>query len=1098
MNVYASLDSLRTFSRLEVNRFNEKDFFTARVAEKLNLRGPVVTVQTTCSTSAIAIIQACQSLLNYQCDMALAGGSAITLPQKTGYFYQEGGISSPDGHCRAFDASARGTTGGSGAGVVVLKRLDDALADRDHIEAIIRGFGINNDGAEKVGFTAPSIQGQAEAISMAQTMAGVSADDISYIEAHGTGTVMGDPIEVGALTQVFRRTSNRKNYCGLGSVKTNIGHCNSAAGVAGLIKTVLALKHRMLPPSLHFVRPNPNIDFDNSPFYVVDALRPWEPGDRPRLAGVSSFGIGGTNGHLVLQEAPDAPLPSPSRSYQLITLSARSAAALDNMCSRLQQHLQQHPDLSLPDLAYTLQTGRKRFSHRKIYVLPSDAATAGQPHLLDNNLHATTETDDTQRKQVVFLFPGQGAQYVNMGKGLYDHEPLFRQIVDECCHILQPLIGADLRTLMYNSHADAAEQLKQTAIAQPAIFVTSYATAKLWMSWGVKPDIMIGHSIGELAAACVAEKTSLEEALVLTIKTEDIADDATTDDGCANIAANAIVIEILPKSSTANIQEKMIYDLGFCWLAGIDIDWTTFYREEKRQKTILPTYPFERTRYWMDSSWKAIDDRELQKNTNPNFHFYTDQWQASAHPSACYDDNIIDEGTSYLVFGDMSQFCDELISGLRSAGKKVFTVTSGNEFAIGEENNFTLDPCDINHMDQFFKVLSSTQARFDTILHLYGFEERGLQSNHKTEPEIEQALIPFYSLVQIGKGLIDYHPHSDIQLKVIVSGLHRFHQLEHIQSYKSLVTAACHLIEKNLPGLRWQTIDVDYHLFGGEGRKCAVKELLDEFNFLPSQNQLILRNNKRFKPVQRRQPIAGPIEPNGVRNKHTYLFCGTLSDAAYAFADEITKNSKSHSIFVLHKSLPAEDGWEQRTIEVEQHDDSSGLIPRLKQWKECGRAFTVLRTDLTILKNVEQLKSQSLQECGSVDGIFYFSDPEKNNDGMEEGSSRIVTAAKTIGNLHKMFSEQKLNDFTMFSFDAQSRSFNDAFAREHYNRFGIQYRSIYVHFSLEFSDVAQANALVSVHKRIKATQLPQIMVTIVDPEKVVSDNFIMNEFAIQN
>jgi len=493
---------------------NDKDFLSTRISYKLNLRGPSLTVQTACSTSLVATVLACQSLLTYQCDLALAGGASIHTPQKAGYLYQPGGILSPDGHCRAFDAAAQGTVGGNGVGLVVLKRLEDAIAAADTIYAVIRGAAINNDGAAKVGYTAPSVEGQATAIAEALALAEVDPDTISYIEAHGTGTALGDPIEVAALTQVFRARTQRRQFCAIGSVKTNIGHLDAAAGIAGLIKTVLALQHRQIPPSLHFQQPNPQIDFAHSPFYVNTQLQDWSANQGPLRAGVSSLGIGGTNAHVVLEAAP-APRPgSPSRSWQLLLLSAKTPTALETATQNLTSHLQQHPELDLADVAYTLQVGREGFGQRRILVCQTREEAV---KLLEQDSY-TTGCLLEPAPPVIFLLPGQGAQYPQMGRELYETEPLFRQHVDRAAERLRPLLGLDLRTLLYPEpeRLEAAQQqLQQTWLAQPALFVVEYALAQLWMAWGIKPQALLGHSLGEYVAACLAGVFSLDDALRL-------------------------------------------------------------------------------------------------------------------------------------------------------------------------------------------------------------------------------------------------------------------------------------------------------------------------------------------------------------------------------------------------------------------------------------------------------------------------------------------------------------------------------------------------------------------------------------------------------
>ncbi len=519
-NLLTRRDILEAAGALQVSLGNEKDHLATRVSYKLNLKGPSITVQTACSTSLVAVHLACQSLLHYQCDLALAGGSAVKVPQRHGYKHLEGSILSPDGHLRAFDERAGGIVGGSGVGVVVLKRLEDALADGDHVHAVIRGSAINNDGAAKVGYTAPSVDGQAEVIVTAQAVAGVDASTISYVEAHGTATPLGDRVEVAALTQAFRASTEARGFCGIGSVKTNIGHLDAAAGVAGLIKTVLALKHRQLPPSLNFEQPNPEIDFASSPFYVNSRLSEWESKDgAPRRAGVSSFGIGGTNAHVVVEEAPaNAPAAAAGgRPWQLLALSARTESALSAAATNLAEHLTRHPELNLADVAHTLQVGRKAFGHRIVTLCRDGREAADALANLDPKRVFKGAPED-RRARVVFMFSGQGAQHTGMGRELYEAEPTFARCVDECAELLRPELGLDLRQLLFpapEAAEEAARQLDQTRITQPALFVVEYALARLWAEWGVRPHAMIGHSIGEYVAACLSGVFTLEEALHL-------------------------------------------------------------------------------------------------------------------------------------------------------------------------------------------------------------------------------------------------------------------------------------------------------------------------------------------------------------------------------------------------------------------------------------------------------------------------------------------------------------------------------------------------------------------------------------------------------
>jgi acyl transferase domain-containing protein len=754
LKLYSNLKLMRLVGEYRALLANDKDYLTTLASYKLNLKGPSIGVQTACSTSLVAVHIACQSLLSGECDLALAGGVSINASQKIGYYYVEGGIISPDGHCRAFDRAAQGTVGGSGVGVVVLKRLPDALEDGDNIEAIIKASAINNDGASKAGYTAPSIDGQAEVITQAIGIADIDVESITYVEAHGTATPLGDPIEVAALTKAFRSHTSKTEFCAIGSVKTNIGHLDAAAGVAGLIKTVLALKHKQIPPSLHFNEPNQQIDFANSPFYVNTKLTDWATGESIRRAGVSSFGIGGTNAHAILEEAPVRGESGPAQPYQLLLLSAKTSTALDTMTRNLAAHLKRHEEEKLADVAYTLKVGRKEFGYRRMLVCENRTDAVKALEAIDGN-RALTGYHDGSYRPVVFMFPGQGSQYVNMGVELYENEKTYRQQVVECAEILKLHLGLDIREIIYPEKGRigvAAELLNQTSITQPALFVVEYALGKLLMKWGVRPEAMIGHSIGEYVAACLAEVFSVEDALrlvvvrgrmmqemasgrmiavglseaeLVTIVGDGISLAAVNSTGLCVVSGSEVSINKLeeqladkgifcqrlatshgfhshmmepmlegftgeverlklraPKipyisnvsgkliskeeatntdywarhlrrtvrfsegveelmklggtlflevgpgqalqklvlqqgEGTENLQvfsclcpankqtqeiEYILNVIGKTWLAGVEVDWDEFYASEKRQRVVLPTYPFERQRYWLNRS----------------------------------------------------------------------------------------------------------------------------------------------------------------------------------------------------------------------------------------------------------------------------------------------------------------------------------------------------------------------------------------------------------------------------------------------------------------------------------------------------------------
>ncbi|MEO0868076.1 MAG: type I polyketide synthase, partial [Cyanobacteria bacterium J06642_11] len=471
---------------------NVMGLMPTRVSYQLDLKGPSCGIQTGCSTALVAIHTACQSLLSHECDMALAGGVTVSNATPQGYTYQPDSIAAPDGVCRAFDAKGQGTLFGNGVGLVVLKRLQAAIRDGDYIYAVVKGSAINNDGADKVGLTAPSISGQAKVIQAALDQAGIAPNTISYVEGHGTGTPLGDPIEVAALNKVFNYPKTEEFRCALGSVKTNLGHLDAAAGAAGFIKTVLALKHRVLPPSLNFEKPNPRIDFDQGPFFVNHERTDWISEESLRRAGVSSFGMGGTNAHVILEEAPvvedsDGSKETESRPWQLVTLSAKTPTALKQMRQNLVTHLQSHPDLPLADVAYTLQVGRRSWKHRCVCLCQTTTEAINLLSLSESPLQLSGIANQDDRA-IVFMFSGQGSQHINMALDLYESEPVFRETLDQCAAILGdrfPLLAA-----LYpkQERKEAGEQesptsefripLTHTANAQPTLFAIEYSLAQ--------------------------------------------------------------------------------------------------------------------------------------------------------------------------------------------------------------------------------------------------------------------------------------------------------------------------------------------------------------------------------------------------------------------------------------------------------------------------------------------------------------------------------------------------------------------------------------------------------------------------------------------
>ena len=1205
-NIYNNPEIMQSVGLYTITLHNDKDSLTTRVSYKLNLKGPAVTLQTTCSTSLTAIIHACQSLLTYQCDMALAGGAGINLPQRRGYFYQEGGISSADGHCRAFDAQANGTTGGSGSGVLLLKRLEDAIQDGDHIEAVIRGFGINNDGSDKVGFTAPSITGQSEAIAAAQAMAEVDPDTITYVEAHGTGTSLGDPIEVSALTQAFRRGSQRKGFCGIGSVKTNIGHCNSAAGVAGVIKTVLSLRNKTMAPSLHFKKPNPNIDFANSPFYVVDRLTPWEANGTPRRAGVSSFGIGGTNTHVVIEEAPAVAASGPSRSWQLLLLSAKTPSALDAYGLNMTAFLKQNREFPVADIAFTLARGRKRFLHRAMLVLP-DGPSENPDNALqtnDNNLFLTANHPD-EKKSVVFLFTGQGSQYTKMGFDLYQHEPLFAQLVDECSEKLIPVLGADLREIIHSDEPGAAERLKQTALAQPALFVLEYSLAKLWMSWGVQPEAMAGHSVGELTAACISGVFSLDDGLqlvayrgklmqsmpagaMLTVhqsKSDTIplldkelsvaavntpsscvvsgplasiqalesvlneesisfqrlntshafhsammdpvidpfvrraeqvrlnapqipflsnltgkwitAAQATDPSYWGSQIRNAVLfsenamelmtrrdrvfVELGPGNSLCTLiaghcsrknewtavaslphlkdpqpaQKCILQSLGKLWMAGVEIDWEGFYKNETRRRVALPTYPFERQRYWVDASSIAALAGVEQRKKDPLEWLYMPYWKISALPSDSFVDNINSRIRSALVFCDRGNLASTLAEKLRRSNIVVTCVWPEDHFQKTGDHDFSIDPGDRQHYTLLLQDLQVTQNYPDVVIHLWNYTDHDTVRND-VQIDYDRS---FNSLLYAAQAFQEMNITRPVDWKIVANELFQLHELEKVQPGKALLIGVSKVIAQEIPNIKVEVVDIGMSALMNGTLALLADQLLREIIFTSSDRTVLYRNGKRWVLSYKTAEMTTGIGfKTKLKNEGVYLITGGMGGIGLALAKYMAKKYRAKLVLTGRSDFPAEGEWERWMQEHPFDDAVSEKIRVFRQLQQMGAEWMTVKADVTDIAQVQQLASRVRQRFGKLNGIVHAAGVAGGGiiavKKTEQAMKVLDPKVRGSANLQTVFGKEPLDFFVLCSSLAAvvggvgqidycaANNFQDAFAHHHNQPFGTRYISI--------------------------------------------------------
>ena len=1030
---------------------NDKGFLSTRVSYQLNLTGPSITVQTACSTSLVATTLAYQSLQNYQCDMALAGGVSVRVPQKTGYFYEPGGPLSPDGHCHAFDAQARGTTIGNGVGVVVLKRVQDAIADGDCIYAVIKGAAINNDGAMKVGYTAPSVDGQADAIAEAVMLAEIEPETIDYIEAHGSGTALGDPIEIAALSKVFRASTEQKNFCAIGSVKTNIGHLDAAAGVAGLIKTALSLKHRLIPPSLNFEQPNPQIDFANSPFYVNTQLQEWQSGSSPRRAGVSSLGMGGTNAHLVLEEAPTLPVSSSSRPWQLLLLSAKTESALETATQNLSQHLELHPDLNLADVAYTLQLGRRDFNHRRILVCVDTQAaidTLNQPA----SQRVSTRLLDSATPSVTFVFPGEDELNIQTGRELYETEPVFRQHLEQCCLILEPYLGLNLRDLIY---ADAeVEKLQQTGLTRCAVFVIEYALAKLWMSWGISPQAMIGRGIGEYVAATLAGVFALEDVLVLVAKGFDPELLATVQlhpptiplisgvsgtwmtqaeaidpnywgqpavgfgKGIGELAQDEgrILLEIgsgnlnteefnqlrvltsIPCSSEQDSEQAFLLNtLGQLWMSGIEVDWSSFYANEHRHRLPLPTYPFERQRYWLEStvseesslsdsvsnssanrrysmeldSSSAPELQTLEKKPDLADWFYIPVWKQSLPLEFFQSQEATELKLNCLVFADSYGVGAEFTKSLKQQGHDAITVRLGTQFSKLDNRTYIINPQQSDDYDLLLQELQKQDFQPKAIAHFWSLTQSEVLLNN-AESLNNSRHLGFDSLLLLTQAIGKQDIWDSLRLMVVTNNLYDVIGDENLAPQKATLLGPCKVIPKEYPNINCSLIDLGINATSTPLSSQTVDNLLAELT-LPQTNEIVAyRRHHRwiqtFDSVSLDDRISSKTK---LREGGVYLITGGLGGIGLVLAEHLAKTVRAKLILIGRGKLPKPSDWSEWLATHDEQDSVSRKIQKVRSLEELGAEVEIQSADVTNREQMQSAIAQSIERFGQINGVIH-------------------------------------------------------------------------------------------------------------------------------
>ncbi len=1022
-NLMSNPELLEQVGGFELSIYNDKDFVPTRIAYSMNIKGPAIDIGTACSSSLVSTHIACQQLLTYQADMTIVGGITIHLPQKMGHIHEPGAAYSPDNHCRPFDSTPSGLIDGNGAAVIILKRLEDALKDGDKIHALIKGSAINNDGSDKVGYSAPSVNGQAEVILEAQAVADIDPSTISYIEAHGTSTPLGDPIEVAGLTQAFRVHTDKTGFCGLGSVKSNIGHVDKAAGLAGLVKTTLALEHELIPPSLNWKQPNPKLQIEKTPFYVVDKPTEWKRSNQPRRAGISSFGVGGTNAHAILEEPPILKSTPSPRAKQIITLSAKTKQSLEDYIHNLSSHLSKNPNLDLADVANTLARGRKAFS-QKLAITCSDIDEAIEL------LKSEKPSEEKYSLEPIFMFTGQGSQYAGMGEALYRQEQAFKDAIDQCAEILDPLLGLDIRTILFpvDSEKDIANRrMQETSITQPCLFSIEYAVAKLWMHFGITPSAMIGHSLGEYVAACLAGVFSLENALKLVIKrsqlmqemlpgsmlstplpSQSIREDfkrlnlnleiaaensadlcvasgptdlitqyqadlesrgigcqilktshafhssmmepmltsfekelsdvqlqepsipfisnltgtwitkkeaVTPQYWCAHLrnsvlfsqgikslvnaiehplfievgpgktlsqltqlnlsSANISIINSLPQAfEKKNASEFFIDSLAKAWIKNQSIHWDAYYENEDRLKVSLPTYPFERTKYWIEPR-KASTSKQAEgapfasRQTDPNHWFYCNTWK-----SRPLVPSLNKNASPYLIFAPSDALTVNIKNILVADGNDVICVSKSSEFIEQPNGNYSLDIGVYGQLEKLSASLKERSYQSTKIIYIGAVEDHQFTNS-----------LALVNLLKI------FDRSSSIQ--IIDSGVVDVMSDPDLNPNKSSILGLLNTCRQELPSIHCSLLDITLEARTDSSTPQNIIHWLYSHHHT---SYTALRNGEIW--IQSIEPIHPEYldAPQALKDAQTYLILGGLDGVGRAFSQVIAESVKGNLI----------------------------------------------------------------------------------------------------------------------------------------------------------------------------------------------------------
>ncbi|MBD8496929.1 condensation domain-containing protein [Paenibacillus arenosi] len=987
---------------------SDKDLLAQLVAYKLHLTGPVNTVHAACATSLVSIHLACQALIGGECDIALAGGVSITTPETQGYFYYEHMHESPDGRNRAFDTQAQGTIFSNGAGIVVLKMLEDALADGDHIYAVVKGSALNNDGSRKTGFTAPSPKGQAEVIKAALKVAEVSSETISYVEAHGTATPVGDPIEIEALKLAY--DSNKTGFCKIGSVKSNFGHLDAAAGIAGFIKTALSLKNKQIPPSLHYTASNPRIDFVHSPFQVNTELQPWKQENGPLRAGVSSFGIGGTNAHVILEEAPieseeheevETNAAHETSKEHLIVLSARTESSLQQIEARLAEYLNENPDVDVANAAFTLQMGRRGFAYRS-YVIGSRAGDIANTLRSGGSIRSDDSCKD--KRSIMYILPrfDPSISYLNMGYDFYENEATFRTNMDECFGILQSLYGRDVKTLLYpESSGRQWTPVEQEAgiLLYAAAFRASiaYSFAALLKDWGIHPQIMIGDEHGKAVWACLSGKMSLLETLqsvkeaeepstAVSVVDREFSFYAISDNGRfeENPQFSEAIVIHLDFSDRYPVGDEMrtwsdisLYTMrivGECWRHGIEPNWANMHRNKHLKRVSLPGYCFDRQLYTIkDQSYQAFAQSyfrtTLSKQANIAQWLYAPAWESSLlfSSSAVGTDKGI-----WLIFSDEAGFGMEVAEQMKQAGYEVVTVQQGESYSQIKESRYCIRPDMYMDYVKLLESIVSGGKQVYKVVHMWSVSAVHQFPLHVDAVQRAQ-ISGFYSLVHLANALREQLL-GEITVDVVTNNTMQITSDERLHPEKALILGPCKVIPQEYPNVNCRYIDMelDGHEEIAFRHAKFTRQLCREITANSDDTVVAYRGNTRwlqsYKPIVSDEPKQEQIP---LRQGGVYLITGGLGRVGYVLAKYLATAWNAKLVLTGSTPIPDKQNWEQW---LQAHDEQDPISCKIRLIQELERAGAVVWACQAEAGNQEQMLvvvQEMENRFGTIHGVIH-------------------------------------------------------------------------------------------------------------------------------